>query len=221
MTARRIALALAFALLWPLCSQAQVRLYRWIDAQGKVHYTDKVPTEAAGRATDELNKQGAVVRKTEAALNAEQREQAERDRKRRIEEDVAMKEEKRKNMALLNTYASENDIEEARIRALKGNEDASRDAERKLVEARKRQAKFQAEAEFFVKRPMPAQLKQDIQVNELDLRTQGHVLDSKKKEVSVINAKYDEDRRRYVELTKSGAKADAPTSAASAASRRN
>jgi hypothetical protein len=215
MTARRIALGLAFALLWPLCSEAQTRLYRWIDAQGKVHYTDKVPTEAAGRATDELNKQGAVVRKTEAALTAEQREQAERDRKSRIEVDVAMKEEKRKNMALLNTYASENDIEEARTRALKGNEDASRDAERKLAEARKRQTQFKAEAEFFVKKPMPAQLKQDLQVTELELRTQGQVLESKKKEVSVINAKYNEDRRRYVELTKSSIKAAAPTSASS------
>lgn len=215
MTARRIALGLAFALLWPLASEAQTRLYRWIDAQGKVHYTDKVPTEAAGRATDELNKQGAVVRKTEAALTAEQREQAERDRKRRIEEDVAAKEEKRKNMALLNTYANENDIEEARVRALKGNEDASRDAERKLAEARKRQAQFKAEAEFFVKKPMPAQLKQDIQVNELELRTQGQLLESKKKDVSIINAKYDEDRRRYVELTKSGMKAEAPSSTSS------
>ena len=57
---------------------AQGKLYKWTDASGKVHYTDKMPVEASGRASEELNKQGTVVRRTEAPLSAEQRAEFER-----------------------------------------------------------------------------------------------------------------------------------------------
>jgi hypothetical protein len=42
---------------------------------------------------------------------------------------------------------------------------------------------------------------EDIQNTEVDLRSQENLIDIKKKEVEAINAKYDEDKRRYSELT--------------------
>ena len=62
---------------------------------------------------------------------------------------------------------------------------------------------------------MPAKLQQDIKNNELELKNQQELLGVKKKELDSINAKYDEDRRRYIELTKgrSGAAAAAPVDA--------
>ncbi len=187
-------------------AQAQTKLYKWVDANGKVHYTDKIPTEAAGRASEELNKQGTVIRRNDAALTPEQREQAEQERKRRIEEEAAAREQKRKDLALLNTYSNERDIDEARARALRQNEEAVKEAERKLADAQKRQDKLKADAEFYQKKPMPAQLKQDMQINELELKTQTELIEAKRKEVAGINAKYDEDRRRYVELTAKSSK---------------
>jgi hypothetical protein len=52
-----------------------------------------------------------------------------------------------------------------------------------------------------VKKPMPFKLKQEITNNEIEIRNQTSLLDAKRKEISTINAKYDEDKRRYVELT--------------------
>lgn len=195
-------LLLAVAAAFSSAAFAQAKLYRWTDANGKVHYTDKMPTESAGRPADELNRQGTVVRRNDAPLTAEQRAEAERERKRKLEEDLAAKEQKRKDLALLNTYSTERDIDEARARALKANEDALRDAERKLADAQKHSQKLLAEAEFYQKKPMPAQLKQDKQVNELEIRTQTELIDAKKREVAGINAKYDEDKRRFQELTR-------------------
>jgi hypothetical protein len=191
-----------------------VKLYKWTDASGKVHYTDKIPTEAAGRASEELSKTGTVVRRNEAPLTAEQKEQAERERKRKLEEDAVAREQKRKDMALLNTYSSERDIDESRARALRANEDAVKEAERKLADAQKRHDKLKADAEFYQKKPMPAQLKQDIQVNDLELKTQTDLIDAKRKEVAGINAKYDDDKKRYLELTKSNKTAQAPAGTA-------
>jgi hypothetical protein len=191
--------------------QAQGKLYKWTDASGKVHYTDKMPVEAAGRASEELNKQGTVVRRTDAPLSAEQRAEIERERQRKRDEEAALREQKRKDMALLNTYSNERDIEEARGRALKANQEAIKDAERKLGEAQKRGDKLKAEAEFYAKKPMPKQLQQDMQVNDLEMRTQTEVIEAKRKEVAGINAKYDEDKRRYLELTNASKTAQGPT----------
>jgi hypothetical protein len=184
---------------------AAQKLYKYTDpTTGQVIYTDKLPPSAAGKANEQLSPQGTVVRRNEAALTPEQIAAKEAERKRKIEEDLAAKEEKRKNMALLNTYPSERDIDEARVRALKANEDSIKEAELRLAEAQKRKASLAAEAEFFKKRPMPAQLKQEIQTNEVEIKSQTELLEKKKKDADTINARYDEDLRRYRGLVKAG-----------------
>jgi hypothetical protein len=201
---------LACALLTALPAAAQQRLYKYTDpATGKTVYTERLPAEAAGKSNEQLNRQGTVVRRETAAPSADDLAVREAERKRKLDEEVARKEEKRKNQALLNTYASEKDIDEARARALQVNDEAIKEAERKIADAQKRQKELAAEAEFFQKKPMPAHLKQDIQTNQVELRAHGDLLDAKRKETAAINAKYDEDKRRYLELTKAGAVATA------------
>ena len=189
----------------PAAAQQPQKLYRYTDpTTGQVIYTDKLPPNAAGKANDQLSPQGTVIRRTEAALTPEQIAAKEAERKRRIEEDLAAKEEKRKNMALLNTYPSERDIDEARARALKANEEAVKEAELKLAEAEKRKESLASEAEFYKKRQMPAHLKQEIQTNEVEIRSQAELLEKKRKESTAINTRYDEDLRRYRGLAKAG-----------------
>jgi hypothetical protein len=196
-------LACALALAMPAAAQ---KLYKYTDpATGKVVYTDKPPIEAAGKANEQLNRHGTVVRRNDAALTPEQIAAREAERKKRLEDEMAAKEEKRKNTALLNTYSSETDIDEARERALKANEEAIRDAERKLADVQRRQQALAAEAEFYQKKPMPKPLQQDVQGNEAALKATTELLDAKRKETATINARYDEDKRRYQALTKAGA----------------
>jgi regulator of protease activity HflC (stomatin/prohibitin superfamily) len=195
------ACAVAFAL--PATAQ---KLYKYTDpVTGKVVYTDKLPPEAAGKATEQLNRQGTVVRRNDAAPTPEQLAAREAERRKRLEDQIAAKEEKRKNAALLNTYSSENDIDEARERALKANAEAIRDAERKLAEAQKREKELAAEAEFYQKKPMPKPLQQEVQSNQSALKAVNELLDAKRKETAAIHARYDEDKRRFLELTKTSA----------------
>jgi hypothetical protein len=158
---------------------------------------------------DELSKQGTVVKKREAALTPEQQAAREAEDKRKKEEEALAREEKRKNQALLNTYSSEKDIEDGRQRALKQAEQASKEIQKRIDEARERAKKLAAEKEFYAKKPMPKKLQDDLKNSEMDLKVQQDALAAKQKELGEINAKYDEDKRRYQELT--GAK---PKSAA-------
>jgi len=182
---------------------AQERMYKCVDARGKVYYTQVPPPECLGRDTQELNKSGTVIRRNPAAipLSPAQEQAREAERKKKIEDEERSKEERRKNLALLNTYSSERDIEDARTRALKEAQGAIEDTERVIAGAKKRRQELETEKEFYVKKPMPFKLKQEITNNEIEIKNQTSLLDAKKKEISTINAKYDEDKRRYVELT--------------------
>jgi hypothetical protein len=214
LSARILILLVGIVAAAPAAAQNTQKLYRYTDpVTGKTVYTDKLPPGTAGRANEELSPQGTVIRRTEAALTPEQLAAREAERKRKLEEELAAKEEKRKNMALLNTYPSERDIEEARVRALKANEDAVKEAERRVADAQKRKAALAAEAEFYKTRPMPALLKQEIQTNEAEIRAQSELLENKRKETDAINARYDEDLRRYRNLVKAGLATGMPAAA--------
>ena len=206
MKAIRIA-AFSCAALALVCSgqvSAQTRMYKCVDGKGKVYYTQTPPNECLGRETEELSRQGRVTKRSEAALTAEQKAAQEEERKKQVELEAAAREEKRKNLALLNTYPTEKDLEEARSRSLKDNEVAIKETEKRLAGAEKRKKELDTEKEFFVKKPIPPQLQQELRNNETELKNQRELLEAQKKQVASINAKYDEDKRRFLELTKGG-----------------
>lgn len=197
---------LTCAVLALFCSAntvAQQRTYKCVDAKGKVYYTQVPPRECLGRETEELSRQGSVTKHTgSGTLTPEQQAARDEERKKQQEQEIAAREERRKNQALLNTYSSEKDIEEARGRALKDNELTVKETEQRIAGAEKRRKALDAEKEFYVKKPMPPKLQDDLKNNEVEIKNQRELLEAKKKQVANINAKYDEDKRRYVELTK-------------------
>ena len=76
-------------------------------------------------------------------------------------------------------------------------------------------AALKKELEFFAgKNKPPAKLTQDIQNNEIDRKAQEQLMAAKRKDVEAINARYDEDKRRYLELTKGPGAVAAPAPAA-------
>jgi uncharacterized protein DUF4124 len=198
------AIAPAWAQQGPAASQ---RMYKCVDAKGKVYYTQLPPAECAGRASQELNKSGTVViKRNEAPLTPEQRAKAdaelEAERKRKLNEELKVKEERRHSMALLNTYSSEKDIDEARARALKDNEATVLETEKRIQLALKRQKDLSAEKQFYLNKPLPKKLEDQVENTELEIKNQRELLEARRKQADTINAKYDEDKRRYIELTR-------------------
>lgn len=213
-------LVLALALV-PWAAQAQT-IIKCVGKDGKTYVGSTLAPQCAGQAVDQMNKQGQIVKRTEAMLTPEQRAAKETEARlnKEKEAEVARKEqeESRKNKALLSTYGSEKDIEIARGRALTGNELAVKETQAKVAQIEKVGGEMRKELEFYKgKNKPPAKVALDIQNNEIDLKAQRELLTAKKRDVDVINAKYDEDKRRYLELTRGPGSipAAAPTAKAS------
>ena len=80
----------------------------------------------------------------------------------------------------------------------------------KRTERKTKLAEQKKELEFYSgKTKPPAKITQDIQSTEFDIKAQEDLLAAKKKDVEQINARYDDDKKRYLELTKGGGAARA------------
>lgn len=192
--------ALATALL-PTSADAQS--YRCVGKDGKKYYGQALPPQCIGQPAELLNPQGMVVRRLDPQASAAERAAKEAEAEERKKRELVNKEEGRRNRALLATYTSEKDIEEARARALKDNEAAVKDIERRIGLMKKQKQDASKELEFYTgKNKPPATLEQRIKNLEFDIQTQENLLGAKKKEVDTINARYNDDKRRYAELTK-------------------
>jgi hypothetical protein len=197
---RAVALGAAVTLAAPVA--AQMATYRCTAKDGRKYYASTIPPQCVGRPVEQLNKQGMVVRR----IDPEADEKAKADKAaalaKKREDEAANREETRRNRALLATYTSERDIDDARSRALADNRKAAHDVQVRLDIARKRRAGYDKELEFYkdAAKP-PAKLAEDIHAAEVEITANEELLSMKKKEVQQINARYDEDRKRYRQLT--------------------
>ena len=100
-------------------------MYKWVDENGQIHYSSRLPANQSKNKHQRLNEQGVVVSTTEAAKTEE--ELAEEAEARRQEaERIAKEEEKlaeearlqaiqdQKDRVLLMTFSSEEEINHAR-----------------------------------------------------------------------------------------------------------
>jgi len=202
-------LAAACALA-PLAAEAQKVesvSYRCVGKDRKTYYGQTPPPQCAGLPIELLNSQGVVVKRIDPQADAEKKALKEAEEAKKRQEDVVLKERQRRDKALLASYASEADIEGSRKRALLDNEKAIQEIDGRIASIKKHWTELAKEMEFYQgKNKPPAKLAQDMKNAESDLKAQEGLRELKKRDVDSINAKYDEDKRRYLELTRGGAK---------------
>ena len=205
---RQLTMIAATALIvTPLAAHSQAKpgelTYRCVSKNGKTYYSSTLPEQCIGQAVEQLNTSGMIVKRISPEGDERERLAKEAEAKKKREDEAAAREANRRNSALLATYTSEQDIDEARSRALADNEKAVTDIESRIESIKKRQASFDKELEFYKgNNKPPARLQEDIRDAETDLQAQEDLLAAKKKYADRINARYDEDKKRYRELSR-------------------
>ena len=198
--------AAALLVAAPLIAQAQS--FRCVGKDGKTYYGSTIPTECLGQPIEQLNRQGMVIKRIDPEGDEKARAAKEAAAAKKREADAVAMERARRNRALLATYANERDIEVARERALVDNKKAVEEVEQRIAAIRKRQAGYEKELDFYKgKNKPPAKLADDMQNAEMELKMQQELLEAKKRDAEGINAKYDDDKKRYLEITRGGSSA--------------
>ena len=186
----------------PPTHAAERTTYCCSDEQGRQICSDILPQACWGRAYREIDARGLTVRRVEAPLTPEQRAQRDAEARRKQEQERLAYEKRKRNQALLDAYGSERDIEMVRDRTLGEIQKSVDQAYERYAVAAKLQKALSEEMEFYRRKPAPKLLLDAIRDNESELRAHASVIEAKQKELDATRAKYDQERRRYIELTR-------------------
>lgn len=175
------------------------KLYKWTDKDGNIHYSDSIPPEAQEYARERLSDQGVSVERVDRALTPEERAAAEVAAKKAAEAAAAKEAQRKADEALLNSYASEEDL----TRSYNQRMDLlaqTIDARRIEIESREQSlAKLVAQAAEMERggRPVSDALKQMISGERTEIDRQKDFLKRKETEKVTAKTEYDASLARF------------------------
>ncbi len=105
----RFATSLAL-LLFVLSATAQARLYKWVDEEGNVHYTDKIPPAQVERGHDTLSDKGIRVDSVAPAMTAEEIQREKELERRRKQQERLIAAQRAADRSLLSNYRNADDL---------------------------------------------------------------------------------------------------------------
>lgn len=198
-TARTLFLILLIA---PFAAFAASGMYKWVDEKGVTQYGDTIPPQYAGQGKTEFSKRGIAIKQTEPAPTPDQLLERQRQKDAQKEQDQLKLEQKRKDMALLNTYTSTQEIDLARNRHVTQAELAIRSTETRVkpVDARLLDLTKQANALLRAGKPVPPALQKNIKQTKSESQDLHATIAQKRIESESIRAKFDGDKKRFDDL---------------------
>ena len=198
-------LLLALLLCMPGWAAAERVTYCCMGDNGHQTCGDVLPAQCYDKAYRVLGGKGVTVRQVDPPLTADQRAQREQELQRRQAEERTVREQRRRDLALLETYASDKEIDSMRDRALRLHDQSLRDLQARRVEVQKLQVRYASEAEFYAKKPMPPELRNALKDTEAELQRLDVQLAARQKDADATRARFDEEKQRFLDLKRRGA----------------
>lgn len=193
---------LIVALTLPVAAQA--KMYRWVDDQGKTHFSDVVPPDQAKFQRDTLNKAAQVVATSEKAKSREQYEQEQHMQALRQEQDKLIAKQETEDRVLLSTYRSLEDMEltlTGRMQAL--------DAQRRVAEGNLKRLQHQLESQQKKAaeqerngQAVPKNLLNDIRSSEQQIQIATSEISAHVNKKSQVKAEFEASIERFKELSR-------------------
>ncbi len=205
-TSRWAALLCGLATLLVLAGAAGAaqpgRIYKWVDEHGVTHYGQHIPPEYRDQAATEMTKRGVTVNRIDPVTTPEERRLAQERALREKEEQKRLAEQRRRDTALMNTYSSTREIDDARERSLSAPMQALTVLEPRFKRANERLQGLNRQAADIQRggKPVPDFLSEDItaakhEVEQLQAERQRH-----EAQIVAIRTRFDADKQRYIEL---------------------
>jgi len=186
-----------------LANPAFAALNKCVDDKGRTQYYDKVPPpECLGKVTTEMTNRGRVTKETGGIITPEQRAAKEAEEAKKKEDAQKALDAKRRDKALLNTYANENEIDLARNRNLQPVELGIKSLEPRIASARAKVEGLKKQEADAVKTNSStlAAIREDLHAAEKNLAKAQKEVADRQQEMENIKARFEADKLRYREL---------------------
>lgn len=181
---------------------AQAKMYKWVDAKGVTHYGETIPPEYADRDRAELSKAGRIVNTQDVLTPDERRAKEAADAKSKAAADT-VREQKLHDSSLLNTYSNPQEIDLAKNRNLQQLDARAQIASKQLNDAKQSLANVQqsVDARHKAGNPVPPFMQDELQASQNKVDKLSKELNAINTEKAALEARYDNDKARYKELT--------------------
>jgi hypothetical protein len=180
-------------------ASAQGSIFTCRDRSGHTLTSDR-PIADCASTMRELGPSGIVKREIAPPLTPEQQKQKdEADRAKRLAEET-LREQHRRDLALLTAYQSEDQIEAARKRALSDPETSIKTSQARLTDLGEEKLALAKEVEGY-KGKVPPTVQRRVDDNQALIDDENASIKSRNVDIVRINQRYDDDRKRFRELT--------------------
>ncbi len=198
-----IGIALAIA------STAQAGLYRWVDDNGKVHFSDKVPVAASKKSHTKLNKSGGITGQVDPeakqkrldSIEARKKEKEQLAEIRRIKANAQALIQRRDDN-LLSTYENENELVRYFMSKIKMVEGNSKILEKQNEVLNKKVVRLETEALSTEHDPTLINIAKKIVNINNTLEQYKQALEENDKQLLHLTENYQTDLARFIELSK-------------------
>jgi len=175
-------------------------MYKWVDDQGVVHYTDRIPAESVSKGATVLDKQGRSVKTIDPAPMAEQRKAIEAEAERQRDLAKANAEQARRDRALTQSFSSEAEIDVARARAVSTMEAQLTTIGAYIADMTRRKQELEKRKAAYGTKPVPGSIDTELNSVAEELARQNALLAQKKEALVAVDKKYDADKKRWQEI---------------------
>lgn len=184
-----------------LCTNAEAKLYKWVDDNGTTHYGETIPPEYANKDATRFSDKGRVEKRIEKLTPEELRAREAEDAKKNAAQKAAT-EAKRRDNALLSTFSNENEIDLARDRGLQQIEARIKSFTTMLKSAQESLDMLHKEQDGLVKqnKAIPKSLLEDIDEGEARAAKLQKDLEQNEQESANVKARFEADKVRYRQL---------------------
>ncbi len=180
-------------------SPALAKLYKWVDEDGTVRYSDKVPPDQVKQARTELDERGLEKEHVERAKTPEEIEREKELERLRQEQQRLIEKQEQADNVLLRTFRSEEDIilaRDGKLAAIDSRIQMTRNnignLKARLAELQQIEANNKAQG-----KETPASVREELATTQQQLEKKQATILANEQEKEAIRAKYQADLERF------------------------
>jgi hypothetical protein len=198
--------ALLAAACWPARAQSTPMpafsggIYTCVDDKGRKLTSDRPIPACSHKEQQVLNRDGSVRAVIPPTLTPEERAEREARERQLAEQRAAQADAVRRDRNLMQRFRNEDAHAKARELALEPVKLAIENTERRLKDLTAERVPLVNEAEFYIGKPLPAKIKQQLDANEAAMAAQKESAATQAAELARINKLFDAELERLRKL---------------------